>query len=225
MKIAVLLLLPATLFGAGFENDWRFLKSDAPGAEQPEFADSSWRTVSVPHDWAIEGPFDASNPAGQAGSYLPGGIGWYRKHFTLSAAEAARHVFVDFDGVMANSDVWIDGFLLGHRPNGYVSFRYDLTGHLHAGDNVLAVRADNSRQPASRWYPGAGIYRHVRLVTKDAVHLEHWSTVVTTPDVHTVHVASTVVNQSDAPRSVTLAIEIVGPDGKPVKTTDTAAQT
>ncbi len=119
--------------------------------------------------------------SGQAGGFLPGGVGWYRKHIALTAAEAARHMFVDFDGVMANSDVWINGFHLGKRPYGYVSFRYELTGHVHAGDNVLAVRCDNSAQPASRCYAGAGIYRHARLVSKDAVHLEHWGTVVTTP--------------------------------------------
>jgi beta-galactosidase len=225
MKSAILLLLPVCLFAAGFENDWRFLKADAPGAEQAGFADSAWRTVSVPHDWAIEGPFDARNPTGQAGGFLPAGIGWYRKHIALTAAEAARHVFVDFDGVMGNSDVWINGFHLGKRPYGYVSFRYELTGHLHPGDNVLAVRADNSLQPASRWYAGAGIYRHVRLVSKDAVHLEHWGTFVTTPNTKTVRVESAVVNQSDAPRSVALAIAIAGPDGTTVKTVETAAQT
>src|SRR5579883_2018321 len=111
MKLALVALLPVSLLAAGFEDGWRFLKSDAPGAEQPAFSDAAWRTVSIPHDWAIEGPFDAKNPAGQAGAYLPGGIGWYRKHFTLTAAEAARHLFIDFDGVMANSDVWINGFL------------------------------------------------------------------------------------------------------------------
>ena len=225
MKLWTFLLVPVSLLASGFENDWRFLKADAPGAEAPGFSDSAWRTVNVPHDWAIEGPFDARNPSGQAGGFLPGGVGWYRKHISLTAAEAARHTFVDFDGVMANSDVWINGFHLGKRPYGYVSFRYELTGHVHAGDNVLAVRCDNSAQPASRFYAGAGIYRHVRLVSKDAVHLEYWGTVVTTPDLKTVHLASTVVNQSDNPRSVTLEIAVTGPDGKLVRTVETAAQT
>jgi len=225
MKPLILWLLPLSLWASTFESDWRFLKADAPGAEQPAFADSSWRTVSVPHDWAIEGPFDPQSPTGQAGGFLPGGIGWYRKHFTLTPAAAARHVFVQFDGVMANSDVWINGFHLGKRPYGYVSFEYELTGHVKAGDNVLAVRADNASQPASRWYAGAGIYRHVRLIEKDAVHLGHWGTFVTTPDTRTVRVASTVLNQSPAPRSVTLEIAIAGPGGKTVKTVETAAQT
>ena len=103
------------------DSDWRFLKADAPGAEQPEFADATWRALNVPHDWSIEGPFDQKNPTGGAGGFLPAGIGWYRKHFTLSADYAKRRVFVEFDGVMANSEVWINGHDRGehsgdHRP-------------------------------------------------------------------------------------------------------------
>jgi beta-galactosidase len=213
-----------------FDSGWRFLKGDPAAAEKPEFNDASWRAVNVPHDWAIEGPFDEKNPAGGAGAFLPGGVGWYRKSFTLTAAGAKRRVFVDFDGVMANSDVWINGFHLGRRPYGYVSFRYELTGHLNfgAGPNVLAVRADNSQQPASRWYPGAGIYRHVWLVSDDPVHIGHWATFVTTPKVSeteaAVHVRSAVENQSDAARGARLEISIVAPNGKAVKTVSTAVQ-
>jgi len=150
-----------------FDPDWRFLLGDAPGAEKPDFRDTGWRPLSVPHDWSIEGLFNENVPTAGSGGFLPAGVGWYRKHFTLSAGDAAKRVFIDFDGVMANSDVWINGEHMGKRPYGYSSFRYELTGHLHFGDsqpNILAVRADNSEQPASRWYAGAGIYRHVRLV-------------------------------------------------------------
>lgn len=215
-----------------FDPDWRFLKADAAGGEQPAFADGSWRTVTVPHDWAIEGPFDPSAPAGGGGAFLPTGIGWYRKHFTLPPADAGQRVFVDFDGVMANSDVWINGVHLGHRPYGYVSFRYELTGRLAFGpgrDNVLAVRADNSPQPASRWYAGAGIYRHVHLVVTDPVHLGHWSTVVTTPEVSAgravVRVCTSVVNQSSTVRPVSVQITLLGPDGQAVGTGQAPAQT
>jgi beta-galactosidase len=138
-----------------FDPDWHFLKGDAPGADQPAFDDAAWRRLDVPHDWSIEGPYDRANPTGRGGGYLPGGVGWYRKHFSLPEAAVGRRVFIEFDGVMANSEVWINGTSLGKRPYGYVSFRYDLTGHLKfgiGGDNVLAVRADNSAQPASRWY-------------------------------------------------------------------------
>lgn len=214
-----------------FDRDWRFLKADASGAEKPAFDDAGWRTLNVPHDWSIEGPFDQKNPAGGAGAFLPAGVGWYRKRFTLPADYASRRVFIEFDGVMANSEVWINGVRLGKRPYGYVSFRYELTGHLTFGEkspNVLAVRADNSGQPASRWYAGAGIYRHVRLVAANAVHLEHWSTFVTTPAVSaaeaTVRVRSTVLNQSEAGHSVALEVSIVDPDGKTVATAATAPQ-
>ena len=215
-----------------FDPDWRFLKADAPGAEKPDFDDASWRSLRVPHDWSIEGPFDENNPAGGAGAFLPAGVGWYRKHFTLPADCAQRRVFIEFDGVMANSEVWINGFHLGKRPFGYVSFRYELTGHLNFGinkANVLAVRADNSGQPASRWYTGAGIYRHVRLVVTDPVHLDQWGTVVTTPTIAAgeavVHVQSTVINQANAAHAVALQITILGPDGKPVQLAETKTQT
>ena len=147
-----------------FDSDWRFLNADSTGAEQPQFDDNAWRQVNVPHDWSIAGPFAETNLTGGAGGFLPSGVAWYRKHFSLPEKDKSRCVFIDFDGVMANSDVWINGFHLGHRPFGYVSFNYELTGHLNfGGDNVLVVRVDTSAQPASRWYTGAGIYRHVRL--------------------------------------------------------------
>ena len=214
-----------------FDTGWRFLKGDASGAEKPDFDDAAWRKLDVPHDWSIEGPFDKDNPTGGAGGFLPAGIGWYRKPFTLPADYARRRVFVEFDGVMANSDVWINGFHLGKRPYGYVSFRYELTGHLHFGtnkQNVLAVRADNSGQPASRWYAGAGIYRHVRLIATNPVHIEHWGTFITTPNVAadqaTVRVRSAVVNQSEASRNVSLQITLIGPDGRTVQTAETKPQ-
>jgi len=211
--------------------DWRFSLGDPGDAEKITFDDNAWRKLDVPHDWSIEGPFDEKNPTGGAGGFLPAGVGWYRKHFTLPAAYAQRRVFIDFDGVMANSDVWINGFHLGRRPYGYVSFRYELTGHLNFGKtpNVIAVRADNSRQPASRWYSGAGIYRHVRMVVTDPVHIDHWGTFVTTPRVDaanaTVRVQTAIVNQSDSTRDVSLEITLVGPDGRAHKSVSTKSQT
>jgi beta-galactosidase len=222
---------PAVRATQSFDADWRFLQGDAPGAGQAAFSDSSWRALDVPHDWSIAGPFDEKAPAGGAGGFLPSGVAWYRKHFTLPAGHASRRVFVEFDGVMQNSDVWINGQLLGHRPFGYVSFRYELTGHLNFGDksaNVLAVRTDTSAQPASRWYAGAGIYRHVRLVVTDPVHLDYHGTFVTTPkitaDSASVHVTSTVVNQSAAAREVSLQVALLAPDGKTAATVETKTQ-
>jgi beta-galactosidase len=215
-----------------FDKGWRFLKGDAEGAERPEFDDAAWRLLDVPHDWSIEGPFDERNATGKAGGYLPAGVGWYRKHFTLGAAERTRRVFVEFDGVMANSDVWVNGFHLGRRPYGYVGFRYELTGHVNFGPdkpNVVAVRADNSGQPASRWYAGAGIYRHVRLVTTDPVHLDYHGTFVSTPQITkdgaTVRVEGEVINQGGAGRAVSLQVMLLGPDGAAAGTAETPAQT
>src|SRR5215203_2009179 len=212
-----------------FDSDWRFFKGDAQGAERPEFDDTSWRRLDVPHDWSIEGPFDEKNPTGKDGGYLPAGVGWYRKRFDVPAAHSGRRVFVEFDGVMANSDVWVNGRHLGRRPYGYIGFRYELTDHLKfGGSNVIAVRADNTGQPASRWYTGAGIYRHVRLTASDPIHIEHWGTFVTTPRVSntsaTVNVRSTVVNQSDAARAVSLQVHLLNSDGKVVGAAETKSK-
>jgi beta-galactosidase len=203
-----------------FDADWKFFKGDATGAEQPEFTDANWRRLNLPHDWSIEGPFSETNKTGGAGGFLPGGTGWYRKHFLLPENFSRGCVFVEFDGVMANSDVWINGLHLGHRPNGYVSFNYDLTGRLNFGDqeNVIAVRADNSAQPASRWYSGAGIYRHVRLVVTDEVHIAPWGVFVSTPEVSrtqaTVRVQTTITNSSDTAREITVQTSLLAPNGK-----------
>ena len=168
-----------------FDKDWLFARDRQPEAEASDFDDSTWQHVDVPHDWSIAGPFDEQSSAGGDGGFLPTGVGWYRKHFSLPADRQGQRVFIEFDGVMANSDVWINGDHFGHRPNGYVSFYYDITDHVKRGDegNVLAVRADTSEQVASRWYTGSGIYRHVRLVEVDAAHVEPWGIAVTTPQV------------------------------------------
>ncbi len=198
-----------------FDTGWLFLKTDATNAEQLQFDDSNWRKLNLPHDWSIEGPFNETNKTGGAGAFAPSGVGWYRKHFSLPANFNKQRVSVEFDGVMQNSDVWINGFHLGHRPYGYVSFDYELTGHLNfGGDNILAVRADNSQEPASRWYSGAGIYRHVRLITTDPVHFTQHGIFITTPKISateaTVHFQVTVTNESDSQQFVIVAAAING---------------
>jgi beta-galactosidase len=213
-----------------FDDGWLFFKGDATGADQPGFADSSWRGLSVPHDWSIEGPFDQNATTLGNGGYLPAGVGWYRKHFTLPSTLSGRRIFVEFDGVMANSDVYINGTHLGNRPYGYVSFRYEITAQATFGSagNVIAVRADNSAQPASRWYAGAGIYRHVRLIAADPVHVGQWATVVTTPTVSstsaTVHVQTTVVNQGAAAQNVTVQAVVSDPTGTKLSPINSASQ-
>jgi len=205
-----------------FDNDWKFIREDAKGAEQNDFNDATWRSLNVPHDWSIEGPYDRNNATGRGGGYLPGGVGWYRKSFTLNEADAKQLFFIEFDGVMANSDGWINGYHLGKRPNGYVSFEYELTGHLNFGatKNVISVRADNTVQPASRYYTGAGIYRHVRLSITNPVHVAHWGSFVTasnvTADKATVNIQTTITSKATATQNVTVQVSIISPDGKAV---------
>ena len=150
-----------------FNDNWKFYLGNDSTAINTNYNDAAWRTLSLPHDWSIEGAFSKDHPATTQGGALPGGIGWYRKAFTVPVSSQEKNVSVEFDGVYRNSEVWINGHYLGKRPNGYVSFQYDLTQYLKYGTekNVIAVKVDNSQQPNSRWYTGSGIYRNVRLVT------------------------------------------------------------
>lgn len=165
-----------------FTENWKFCLGDDSLAYNIQYDDSKWRTLNLPHDWSIEADFSANNPSTPGGGALPGGIGWYRKEFTIDKSNENKSFYIDFDGIYWNSKVWINGHLLGERPNGYISFRYDLTPYIKSGEkNVIAVRVDNSQQPNSRWYSGSGIYRNVWLLTVNPVHVDHWGTYVTTP--------------------------------------------
>ncbi len=160
-----------------FDKGWRFALADSVQMSALDYNDSKWHTLNVPHDWAIEGDFSASAPSGNSGGALPGGIGWYRKTFTVDNADKGKMMYIDFDGVYMNAKVWINGTLLGQRPYGYSSFRYDITPYIiYGGKNVVAVRVDNSDQPNSRWYSGCGIYRHVWLNKTARIHVAHWGT-------------------------------------------------
>ncbi|MFH1195869.1 MAG: beta-galactosidase GalB [bacterium] len=169
-----------------FNKEWMFMLDDIDEAENPEFNDSQWRKLDLPHDWSVEGEFDEDNPATPGGGALPGGIGWYRKSFRIPVTDKEKLTFIEFDGVYKNGEVWINGHYLGIRPYGYSSFRYELTQYLNYGNkkNVIAVKVDNSKQPNSRWYSGSGIYRNVRLVTNERLYVDHWGTFVTTPEVN-----------------------------------------
>jgi beta-galactosidase len=167
-----------------FDKGWRFNLGDVAHAEEPATGDAKWRSLNLPHDWSVEGKFSKDNPASPEGGALPGGIGWYRKTFTVPVTSKGKLVYVEFDGVYQKSQVWINGHLLGFRPNGYISFRYELTPWLKFGaNNVIAVKVDNSVQPNSRWYSGSGIYRNVRLVTTSKTAVNQWGTYTTTTDV------------------------------------------
>lgn len=228
---AVLAVVLAGLAGCGhsktharlirdFNRDWVFRLGDTPAARERDFDDSEWRRLDLPHDWSIEGDFSPDHPATPGGGALPGGVGWYRKTFRMPSSQKGKRTFIEFDGVYRNSEVWINGRFLGRRPNGYISFRYDLSPHLFYGeeDNVLAVRVDNSHQPNSRWYTGSGIYRHVRLVTADPVHVDLWGVTTTTPEVDssaaTVRVETALRNTLDSTVSVILTTEIIGPENR-----------
>jgi len=186
-----------------FNFGWKFELSDSREYVEPEFNDSSWRDLHLPHDWAIEGEFSKDNPSTANGGALPGGVAWYRKHFGTPDAE---RVFVEFDGVFMNSSVWVNGKLLGTRPYGYSSFSYEITDYLDRdSDNVIAVRCDNADQPNSRWYGGCGIYRDTRLVCVNDVHVSYNGVFVTTPGITeesaTVHAQAMIEgNPKTAPR-------------------------
>jgi beta-galactosidase len=186
--------------------DWRFHKGDpeahgeGSGEGQGAIDDSGWRRVDLPHDWGIEGPFAQENP-GETGKLPWWGIGWYRKRIDLPALERDRRIYLDIDGAMSHSEVWLNGQRVGGWPYGYTSYRLDLTPHVRLGANLLAIRLDNPPS-SSRWYPGGGIYRNVWLVTTSALHVAHAGTFVTTPEVSrraaTVNVAVTLDNPDAA---------------------------
>ena len=159
-----------------FDADWLFVLGDSAQMSQVDYNDSYWRRLDVPHDWAIEGDFYVGNPSGAGGGALPGGIGWYRKKFSLPAVN--QKYFLEFDGVYMNSTVYVNGQKVGFRPYGYSSFEYDITPYVKEGENVVAVRVDNSDQPNSRWYSGCGIYRHVWLTKTNPIHVKHWGVYV-----------------------------------------------
>ena len=200
---------------------WTFHLGEAQGAESPSFDDAKWRKLDVPHDWSIEQPYDPKMLGGSSVGYLPGGIGWYRKAFTLPESDKGKEIAIDFDGVYMDSQVWINGHLLGKRPNGYVGLRYDLTPYLKYGSepNHIAVRA-NVEPSGSRWYPGAGIYRNVWLVKMNPIHVAHWGTAVTTPEVSkekaSVRLRTEVENKSAEPSEVKLSSVILDPLGNEV---------
>jgi len=207
---------------ANFDEGWRFHLGDVPEAKENSYIDNSWRQLNLPHDWSIEGTFNKNNPAGVGGGALPGGIGWYRKTFTLPEKDKDKLLFIDFDGVYMNSTVWINGHYLGIRPYGYSSFRYEMTPYLNYGNkpNVISVRVDNSKQPNSRWYSGSGIYRNVWLVTTNKVHVDHWGTFVTTPEVNTnqasISIKTMVNNSLASDKKVTLTTILYDNFGKEV---------
>lgn len=204
-----------------FNDDWKFFLGDVPEASDVEFDDSGWRTLELPHDWAVEGDFDRRNPSGTGGGALPGGIGWYRKVFVPDQADQDRIWRLEFDGVYMNSEVFINGTSLGKRPYGYISFGYDITPYLVWDQpNLIAVRVDNADQPNSRWYSGCGIYRNVWMVKTSGIRVAPNGTYVTAevdPSGNSeVTVRTTVTSSSDAERLVAVVNSVRDDAGRTV---------
>jgi len=203
---------------------WRFMLGDPAGAERRGFDDRQWRRLDLPHDWSIEGTPQQNAPGGGRMGFFPSGIGWYRRAFRLPAGARGHVVWLEFDGVYMNSDVWINGIHLGRRPYGYSSVAYDVTAHLTSGVNVVAVRVDNSSQPNSRWYTGSGIYRHTWLTIVDPVHVAHWGTYVSTPRADSagadVVVRTRVENGAAQPRQGVLRSVVLDGAGREVARTE-----
>jgi beta-galactosidase len=204
---------------------WRFILGDPAGAEQPGFDDHQWRRLDLPHDWSIEGAPRQDAPGGGGMGYYPAGVGWYRKAFRAPDGSRGQYVWLEFDGIYMNSDVWINGVHLGRRPYGYIGFAYDVSRHLVPGVNVVAVRVDNSRQPNSRWYTGSGIYRHVWLTTVAPLHVGHWGTYLTTRVVDSagadIVVRTRVDNDGAVPRRGVLRSVMLDSAGREVARTET----
>jgi len=207
----------------GFNDYWRFHLGDAEGVETQSFDDSDWRQLHLPHDWSIEGEFSPYHPATVGGGALPGGTGWYRKTFTLCDTDSVRRHVLRFDGVYMNSEVWINGIFLGKRPNGYISFEYDLTPYLLFGskENILAVKVTNEPQPNSRWYSGSGIYRKVWLTKTARVFIDKNVTHITTPSISQnkaiVAVNTEVQNTTAQQMNLVCMISIIDPVGKQIR--------
>jgi beta-galactosidase len=218
----------ATAFGeqnnvALFDADWRFHRSGAQGAESPDFDDSGWRRLDLPHDWSIEdvpgtrSPFDPEAISQVSGGFTTGGTGWYRKTFNVPAEDRGKRILIQFDGVYMNADVWLNGRSLGSHPYGYTSFWFDLTDKIKfGGANTLAVKVMNEGEN-SRWYSGSGIYRHVWLRTLEPVHVAQWGAYVTTPEVSAssakVNLKTRVQNDGDSPARIRLVTRIVDAAG------------
>lgn len=230
IAIAVTILFSTTILAQkqvriieDFNKNWNFKLGDYPEAINTNYNASEWRTLQLPHDWSIELPFDKDSKTKQAQGFLPAGKGWYRKVFTVPTNWKNKTVSIAFDGVFKNSEVFINGHSLGMRPNGYISFGYDLTQYLNFGkSNTIAVKVDNDAQPNSRWYTGSGIYRNVRLVASEKLHVGKWGTFVTTPQVSAekskVNVEVTIDNDNAVAKEFKLITSIVNAENKEVAT-------
>jgi beta-galactosidase len=221
------------------DENWKFTNEEVENGEQPGINTLGWETVTVPHDWAISGEFDKSIDeqkvmvledgekvpkirTGRSGGLPHIGIGWYRNTMEIPSEYRGKRIHVQFDGAMSNSKVFMNGKFIGEWPFGYASFGFDITNHINFGDeNVLAVRLEN-KPSSSRWYPGAGIYRNVRMVVTNPVFVKQWGTYLTTPEIKDgkglVNLKTTIINKSGKPKSVSVQTQIFSSENQIVAT-------
>ena len=204
-----------------FNKGWRFYKGEANNAESLNFDDSLWRLLDLPHDWAIEGPFDIQYNA-RCGGLPFHGEGWYRKYFTIPQDAKGKHITIHFDGAMYNAKIWLNGVLVGQRPNGYIGFSVDLSNHLnYGGENLISVQL-TPEDLSSRWYPGAGIYRNTWLEINNPVHVAKWGTFITTPEITreaaSVKILTEIENTSFSNKNITIETTLLSKDGKELNT-------
>ncbi|MCM1311671.1 MAG: DUF4982 domain-containing protein [Bacteroides sp.] len=219
LTLSALMLVMALAVFAGprkqlFNSDWTFMLADIPDAKNVDYdmrsAANLWRQVTLPHDWSVEFKFDKDSPSGNDGGYLPTGTGWYRKTLNIAKVDASKKIQLYFEGAYMSSDVYVNGEKAGTNAYGYSSFFVDITPYIKAGKNIIAVRVDNSRQKNCRWYSGSGIYRNVWLMETDKAHVADWGVQITTPDLTTAVVKTTVVNEDDATRSLDVKTTVAG---------------
>jgi beta-galactosidase/beta-glucuronidase len=231
--LTLLLFSIATVFGqvsfgeaVKLNDGWKFQKGDVKDASQPSFNDSKWRQLDLPHDWSVEGPLSPS--LASATGYRPGGIAWYRKTLEIPTVMKNKKVFIYFEGIYRNGQVFVNGTSLGIRPNGYVSYTYDITPQVRFGEmNTIAVRVDHSKSADSRWYTGSGIYRDVYLIYANSIHIDLWGVYCTTPQVNDrqaiLQVQTSLQNSTPQSAQVTVVQKLLDKDntsaGKVMKTT------
>ncbi|WP_282037204.1 beta-galactosidase GalB [Saccharicrinis aurantiacus] len=222
MSLVLCVCLNGFAQNINFNDSWRFFNDKAEGAEKPQFDDSKWRSLDLPHDWAIEGPFDIKYNARSGG--LPfHGTGWYRKTFKTPEGAKGKVIRLEFEGAMYDAHVWVNGTFVGNRPYGYIGFEFDISKHLKydGSDNVVSVRLE-PKDLSSRWYPGAGIYRSVWLKVDAPVHVAQWGTFITTPTVSNakavVQNETTINNKSNKDAAIEVTQEYFSPEGKSVAT-------
>ncbi|WP_338733543.1 sugar-binding domain-containing protein [Mangrovimonas cancribranchiae] len=213
-------LLAQVNFGKAetINHSWKFSLDNVEKGESTDLNDSNWKTVNLPHDWSVKGQL--SPTLASATGYLPGGIGWYRKHITIPSNRKGEKVYLYFEGVYNRSEVFINGHSVGKRPNGYISFMYDVTSFINYGqDNIVAVKVDHSKSADSRWYTGSGIYRNVWLVYANPIHIAQWGVYAYPKKLkkgYNLNIEVDVLNQTNTAASLTIVNELLSPEGKRV---------